>query len=78
MLTLQALANLALVGFQIPQRVVRVDGVDVEREAELRFEHRLGPHEQFETGAQGRAGDALELGDDAFSGAVPDNGLRLG
>ena len=76
--TLQALANLALVRFQIPERVVRVDGVDVERKTELRLEHRPGPHEQFEASAQGRPGGALELGDDAFGGAGPDGGLRLG
>lgn len=77
-LALQPLADLALPGLEVAERVAGVDRIDLEAEAVLRLEDGSRAHQQLDARPQGGAGGALELGQDARRRRGPDHGVGLG
>lgn len=77
-LVLQALAYFTLAGFQVTQRVVRVDGIDLDAETELRLEHGPCTHQQLDTWPDLGTGRQLELGENLAGRTGPDDGIGLG
>ena len=76
-LALQPLADLALACLEVAQRVLRVDGVDLQAEAVDRVHRGLGAHEQLDARGQHHAGGALEGRQDRGRRGGPDHGAGL-
>ena len=74
---LQALANLTLACFQIAQGVVRVNGIDLQADAVLGFEHGPRSHQELDAGTDLSTGGGFERGQDPAGRVRPDDGIGL-
>ena len=77
-LALQPLPDLALARLQVPERVLGIDGIDLQAETVLRMEHRPRQHQQLDARADDRACGLLEFRQDARGRRAPDHGPGFG
>lgn len=63
---------------QVVERVLGIDGLDLQAETILRMEHRPGQHQQLDARADDRARGLLEFRQAARSGRAPNHRPGLG